>query len=240
MASDRPEANEPARLWVEAWHADRAEPLRVQRAYRRFLASQVADAGASRPTPLGAVRWVALGVVLGTSSLLAATRVAAWLAPPTTVAPVPSFSAPAPPRQSVSKIVNQEPLPSASSSSKPEVASPPAPSVSARAPGSASDPELWQRAARSLHDRDFEGANAALTEVVQNGSASERESARLVQAQILLAQGQTRDAELSLRELAASARSPKVRQKARELLQIPRQNLSSERSFSIDEGANDP
>jgi hypothetical protein len=109
-----------------------------------------------------------------------------------------------------------------------------------RAPGAASDPELWQRAARSLRDKDFDGANAALADVVRNGSASERESARLVQAQVLLAQGRARDAELSLRELAASARSPKVRQKAAALLLTPQQNLPSERSFSIDEGANEP
>jgi hypothetical protein len=100
--------------------------------------------------------------------------------------------------------------------------------------------ELWQRAARSLREKNFDAANAALADVIRNGSASERESARLVRAQVLLAEGRTREAELSLSELVASARSPKVRQKSRELLLTMRENLSSERSFSVDEGANDP
>jgi len=238
MTSDRSETGAPSQLWVEAWRADVAEPLRVRRAHRRFLASRsVAESVGARVTPLHAARWVALGVVLGTGSLLAATRVAAWLAPDAGIAPVPSSNAVAPARAGSRK--NTPPRSIPPSSREASVALPPVPSVRPRALGEASEPELWQRAARSLRDKDFDAADATLEELMREGSPSDKESARLVQAQVLLARGRTQAAEQLLHELAATAHSPKVRQKSLELLSMQKE-LPSDRSFPVEEGANEP
>lgn len=238
MTSNRHEPGQPSPLWVEAWRADVAEPLQLRRAYRRYMLSRsTAGSAPTRVAPLQAARWVALGVVLGTGSLLAATRVSAWLAPQTSISAAATSAKPPLPARSTDVPVSQ--LRPVDSSQSQIVA--PAVSVRAREPDPAlQQPELWQRASRGLRDRDFDAANAALAELMREGSVSERESARLVQAQVLLAQGRTQDAELSLRTLAESASSPKLRQKAHELLLTAHENLASQRSFPVDGGANQP
>jgi hypothetical protein len=111
--------------------------------------------------------------------------------------------------------------------------------TSSRAAATASDPELWQQAARSLRDKNFDAANAALAELTREGKAS-RDSARLVQAQVLLAQGRSPEAKALLLELANTAQSPKVQQKARELLSPSQENQRAHGSFSPDEETNPP
>jgi hypothetical protein len=78
--------------------------------------------------------------------------------------------------------------------------------------------EQWKRAAQGLRDGDFERADAALKELRRRGTEAERESALLVQAQVLLAQGRDREAQSLLKSLEVSARAPSVRRKSVELL----------------------
>ena len=240
MSSDRSEDEALSRLWVEAWRADVAEPARVREAYQRCLASRSrVGVGGPASTPLLVARWVLLGVVLATSSLFAATRAADWLARTPSVAPVLTGT-PALPASGYrgGTARTSVPLP-APSLSEPSTGAPPSRATSSRAVAKPSDPELWQQAARGLRDKNFDAANTALSELTREGKPS-RDSARLVQAQVLLAQGRTPEAKALLLELANTAQSPKVQQKARELLSPSRENQRAHGSFSLDGETNQP
>jgi thioredoxin-like negative regulator of GroEL len=76
----------------------------------------------------------------------------------------------------------------------------------------------WKRAAQGLRDGDYQSADAALRELTRRGTEADRESALLVQAQVLLAQGREGEAQSLLKSLEGSARSPSVRRKSVELL----------------------
>ena len=224
---------------LEAWQDQSADSREVQRAYLRFLRRR--RPARPRAPVLQIARWVVVGAVIGISTVYAASGSLRWFgrsdevfvrrAPPPVAAtpssraalPVvsPSAAVPAP-------IVPQPPLPSA-------VSGAPAP-----APPTASSNEQWQRAARGLRERDFETANTALEELARRGSEAERESAQLVQAQLLLSQGRESDAANMLRSLRASARSATVRQKSAELLARMNESRPSQRSFAPAEGTNDP
>jgi len=239
MSSDRSEADALSRVWVEAWRDDVPEPARVRAAYQRCLVSRRSvGTGSSGSAPLLVARWVVLGVVVGTSSLFAATRAADWLTQAPPAAPArsvaPALVAPAPPRGAATPPAPPPTL----SPGEPEVAASPRP-TSSRAVVAASDPELWQQAARGLRDKNFDAANAALAELTREGKAS-RDSARLVQAQVLLAQGRSPEAKALLLELANTAQSPKVQQRARELLSPSQENQRAHGSFSPDEETNPP
>ncbi len=99
----------------------------------------------------------------------------------------------------------------------------PAPSVTlreqpARSPSPVSSGDQWKRAAQALRDGDYQSADAALKELTRGGTDADRESALLVQAQVLLAQGREREAKSLLKTLEGSARAPSVRRKSAELL----------------------
>lgn len=85
-------------------------------------------------------------------------------------------------------------------------------------PAPVASAEQWKRAAEGLRDGDYRSANAALEQLTRSGSEAERESALLVQAQVLIAQGRTREAQQLLKVLEGSARAPSVRRKSVELL----------------------
>jgi len=87
-----------------------------------------------------------------------------------------------------------------------------------RSPAPVPSAEHWKRAAQGLRDGDYRRADAALKELTRSGTEADRESALLVQAQVLLAQGREREAETVLKSLEGSARSPSVRRKSVELL----------------------
>jgi hypothetical protein len=87
-----------------------------------------------------------------------------------------------------------------------------------RGPAPVASAEQWKRAARGLRDGDFQSANAALKELTRRGTEADRESAQLVQAQVLLAQGREAEAGSLLKSLEASAQAPSVRRKSSELL----------------------
>jgi hypothetical protein len=240
MSSDHSEDDALSRVWVEAWQADVADPTRVRAAYQRSVASRrTVGAGSSASTPLLVTRWVLLGVVIGTSSLFAATRAADWLAQAPSVALARS-SAPAlltPGQTSATATLTA--VPPTPSAGEPGLVTPPDRSTSLRPVVTASEPELWQQAARGLRDKDFDAADAALAELTGEGKSS-RDSARLVQAQVLLARGRSAEAKALLLELANTARSPRVQRKARELLSPSQENQRAHGSFSPDEETNPP
>lgn len=234
-----PPDDEPLpRVFVEAWQDLPVDAGQVQRAYLRFLQEQ-------RPAPLHATarqvsRWIVIGAALGSGTLYAATGplqllgrsadvVVTSVPRPVPTAPRERFLAPplSPIAESSAVVDPQPPLPSTSRA----IVSP--------APA-ASTSEQWQRAARGLRDRDFTTADAALAELAQRGTSAERESAQLVQAQLLLSQGRDGDAANLLRRLRATAHSPVIRQKSAELLARTNETLPSRRSFAPTEGTNDP
>jgi len=87
-----------------------------------------------------------------------------------------------------------------------------------RSPTPVPSAEQWKRAAQGLRDGDFQRADAALKELRRSGTDADRESALLVQAQVLLAQGREAEAQSLLKSLEGSARAPSVRRKSVELL----------------------
>jgi len=237
VGSPLPEEDRPTRSLVEAWQADTPRPPEVRRAYHRFLNRRRSPNG--RPGALPVVRWVLVGVVLGLGSVYAATQALQLFGSDTAsgdgdasvrtpaskssvgaAAPYGDNASPAPAR-AVPSTLPLNPVPSL-----------PMPSSSA--------PEQWQRAARGLREKDFATADAALDELARQGSAAERESARLVRAQLLLAQGRDHEAASALRELASSASSPSVKQKAAALLTRMNESLPSQRSFEPVQGTNTP
>lgn len=220
----------------ETWADQAADSREVQRAYLRFL--RRGRPARPRAPALQIARWVLVGAVIGMGTVYAATGplrlfgrseevVARYVQKPvaTTSDQRSPLLAPSPPAAESAAIVPQPPLPS---------------SAVAPVTPAASTSEQWQRAARGLRERDFETANTALEELSRRGSNAERESAQLVQAQLLLSQGRESDAAKLLRSLRDSAHSPIVRQKSAELLARVNDSRPSQRSFEPVEGTNDP
>jgi hypothetical protein len=239
MSSRHPDDERLSRALVEAWHDQAADSSQVQRAYLRFLRKR--QPARLRATALQVSRWILVGVALGMGTVYAATGPLRLLGRSQDVVVMRTLK-PAP-----TTLAGRVPLPVPSS-----VDAPIAPVVALTLPqpstsGSltlptpaASSSEQWQRAARGLRERDFETANAALEELARRGTSAERESAQLVQAQLLLSQGRESDAVSLLRTLRASADSASVRQKSAELLARVNESRPSQRSFAPAEGTNDP
>jgi len=193
-----------------------------------------------RATVLQVSRWILVGAALGIGTVYAATGPLRFLGRsqqalvkrvPKALPSMPSHRQPASPVapnvEAATPVVPQPPLPATSGA------------LTSATPA-ASTSEQWQRAARGLRERDFETANAALEELARRGTSAERESAELVQAQLLLSQGRRSDAENLLRRLRSSAHSSLVRQKSAELLAGVDETRPSRRSFAPAEGTNDP
>jgi hypothetical protein len=100
--------------------------------------------------------------------------------------------------------------------------------------------ESWQKAAQSLRERDFATAGEALRRLSEQGTKSERESAQLVRAQLLLSQGQHAEALALASTLATSAETASIRRKATELANEARKSSASKRSFEPAPGTNLP
>jgi len=220
----------------------------MQNAYLRFLQSRAASSPWWRAR--GVARWAAIAVVVGVSSAYAANLIRPFSDNPR----VPDVGAPAPSLTSAPRAAKQrarslrETPPEAASPSE-AAASPQAVPGSeaeasgetdvgstatahpspARGPAPIPSAEQWKRAARGLRDGDFQSANAALKELTRRGTEADRESAQLVQAQLLLAQGKDAEAGTLLKSLAASARAPSVRRKSAELL-VRLRDRSAQRS----------
>ena len=232
--SSRPEEDELPPSWGEAWRSNEPSPSEIRGAYLRFSRRRREAAPA---TFLQVGRWVLVGVFIGVGSVYAAVGVPRLLERTPPVAPAPSAArAPAAlPRQALGVL--------------PEVAAPSAVEPPASAPerieqarpsASAALREQWQRAARGMRGQDFESAHAALEELANEGDDAQRESARLVQAQLFISQGRRDLAKPLLQELRASARAPSVQQKADKLLLQIDAAPPARRSFEPAAGANEP
>jgi len=241
MSSLHPDDERLSRGWVEAFRANTAHTEQVSRSYLRFLQRARPS---YRQAPMAQIAgWVLVGVVVGMSSVYAATGpLQRWwqreplVEPRASLVPVVVPPNPQPTLPQRSEVDAPTSAPSA------EVLPPSAlsgPALSSSSAAAAEAREEWQRAARGLRERDFDTANRALEELVHSASGAERESAQLVQAQLLLSQGREPDAVNMLRVLSSSAHSPSVRQKSSELLKRV-ETPPSQRSFAPAEGANGP
>jgi hypothetical protein len=218
----------PPRALVEALRNEPFEPARIERAYARFLRQSAATPGRWRGPRV--VRVAALAVLMGVGTVYAATLIRPLTQKLQASEASPPAEAPTSPPRKVSRpraaVVLEddaaekgEPQPEAE---MPQVASP-APSAApreqpARSPAPVSSADQWKRAAQALRDGDYQSADAALKELTRGGTEADRESALLVQAQVLLAQGREREAKSLLKSLEGSARAPSVRRKSMELL----------------------
>jgi DNA-binding response OmpR family regulator len=138
----------------------------------------------------------------------------------------------------------QSPEPTPAVSAKAPESIPPPPTASApatAAPTSAASPEprklplvdveiptapdaataqLWETAAKRLHDRDFRGADAALAELGKKADRATRESARLARAIWWINNGKQTEVRPVIADLASNATTPFVKQRARELAEL--------------------
>lgn len=208
----------PPRPLVEALREERPDPARVERAYLRFRQRAAAP---PRRHGLHVARWAAAAVMVGVSSVYAASLIRPFASAPETSASTsarpqtaPSSKPRALPRPTARV---EEPAPPAELPSEEPTA--PRERLARRpSPVAAPSAEHWKRAAQGLRDGDFRSANAALKELTRSGTGADREAALLVQAQVLLAQGREAEARGVLQTLEASARAPSVRRKSAELL----------------------
>ena len=178
------------------------------------------------------MRHAALAVAMAVGTVYAATLIHPLTkeAQPTEVRP--PAEAPTSPPRAVSRppaaMVQQVPanealtpeadVPSSAPSAAPSVPSATVREQLVRSPALVPSAEQWKRAAQGLRDGDFQRADAALKELRRSGTEADRESALLVQAQVLLAQGRETEAKSLLKSLEGSARAPSVRRKSVELL----------------------
>lgn len=173
------------------------------------------------------MRNAALAVLMAVGTVYAATLIqplTGGLRPtearPPAEAPTPPPRAVSPPRAAA--VVEEGPSQEGEPKPEPEMppAAPPATvrEQPVRGPTPVPSAEQWKRAAQGLRDGDYQSADAALKELTRSGTEADRESALLVQAQVLLAQGREREAQSLLKSLERSARAPSVRRKSAELL----------------------
>jgi len=226
----------PPRALVEALREEPIDPARIQNAYLRFLQRRTPAPSWWRAR--GVARWGAVAVVVAASSVYAATVIRPFDtssqvsdAPALVLSAAPRAAKPRarPPRQTGPEADTHR---DADAGAQVELgadalagrevdvgstgaAREPSPS---RGPAAVPSAEQWKRAARGLRDGDFQSANAALRELTRRGTEADRESAQLVQAQVLLAQGREAEASSLLKSLEASAHAPSVRRKSAELL----------------------
>jgi hypothetical protein len=219
----------PPRALVEALRHEPIETARIESAYARFLRQRAA--APSRWRGPRVVRHAALAAVMAVGTVYAATQMqplTSGLQPTEARAPTEASSSPprvvSPPRAAIPRAAialdeqpsqNGEPTPEAD----PSPAAPPAAAREkpVRSPAPVPSAEHWKRAAQGLRDGDYQSADAALKELRRSGTEADRESALLVQAQVLLAQGREAEARSLLKSLE-SARAPSVRRKSAELL----------------------
>lgn len=221
----------PPRALVEALRDEPIDAIRMQNAYLRFLQTRAAAPAWWRAR--GVTRWAAFAVVVGASSVYAATLIRPFdSSPQVSDVGAPALAPTAMPRTHKLRARPQketgheadagsqvETGPEAEAGREVDEGSPgTVHEPPARSPAAVPSAEQWKRAARGLRDGDFQSANAALKELTRRGTEADRESAQLVQAQVLLAQGKEAEAGSLLKSLEASAHAPSVRRKSTELL----------------------
>jgi hypothetical protein len=100
--------------------------------------------------------------------------------------------------------------------------------------------ESWQRVAQGLRESDLVSSDEELLKLSHQGSAADRETAKLVRAQVLLRQGRVDEAQALLVELRDSGTLVSTRSKATLLLRQLAPARSSHRSFEPSAGTNQP
>jgi hypothetical protein len=195
-------------------------------AYQRF-----ARKPQRRSAGLLVSRWLLAGLVMGLGVAFGAQAVVRRLQP-TSVAERPEpVAAPSAARKAA---VRSAPVPSPQDT--PELpAQPLAPPSELKPPRAASfaspkavtvgvderppaDSAVWAKAAEGLRNNDFAETQSALATLENASSATDREAARLIRAQLMLHQGDASGARTLLHDLASNAQSAQVRSKARSLL----------------------
>jgi hypothetical protein len=218
------------RSLVEALRQEPIEQARIDGAYARFLRQRAA--GSARWTGPRVVRHGALAVLMAVGTVYAATLVqplTSGLQPTAARPPVEAPRSPphaVPPPRAETVVEQAPPKGERQREANTALATPAAPAAPPasvrgqplRSPTPVPSAEQWKRAAQGLRDGDYQSADAALKELTRKGTEADRESALLVQAQVLLAQGREQEAQSLLKSLEGSARSPSVRRKSIELL----------------------
>jgi hypothetical protein len=215
----------PPRALVEALRQEPIEPARIESAYARFLRQPAAVPARWRGPRV--VRHAALAVLMAVGTVYAATLIQPLTGVLQPTEARPPAEAPRLPPRTVSPpraamVLEEDASQKGDPSPEPGMppAAPPATAGTVRGQPVRSVPsaEQWKRAAQGLRDGDYQRADAALKQLTRSGTEADRESALLVQAQVLLAQGREREAQSLLKSLEGSARAPSVRRKSVELL----------------------
>lgn len=243
MSSRPPEERRLSAAYVQAYRADVASELEVQREYLRFLQKRPTRSKAHAVQILG---WVGAGMLLGMGSLFAATG-APWRLLGFSNERTREVAAPAKPQRRGARpsISEATPAPAAEEAPRAPVEKVTPDRVLPGLPGSPEAEaevarESWRRAAQGLKERDFETTNDALLKLSEQGSEAEREAARMVRAQLFLKQERIAEGRELLKQLAASASSPSIRAKAQGLLQETDKSATSHRSFELGGSTNPP
>ena len=212
--SEKPSLPRPL---VDAWQADVPSTGELRRGYARFM----------RKRPKRAVtalaRWIITGLVLGGGLAQAATLVPKhWLGSHEQVALAPkppSTPAEQPRRVGEATLVAPREPATAVPVERARTASPALPAAlpSVAQAQRTMVQEQWQRAAAAMRAKDVAGAQSALLDVELHTTGAERDAARIARAQLLASSGRRAEALSLAVELAATATSIAVREKAREL-----------------------
>lgn len=235
---------------LETWREDVPLPSELRRAYTKFAWRRREQ----RPPRVG--RWALALVISGAGFAFAAVgaqRVRAVLLPePPAEAPAHSAAPSGKTAQRATRTATSrlppEPAPAAPSAGAPlspialdELPLEPVREHNAPARATPSERESpWQRAAKGLRERDLSATEAALSELEARSSPADRETARLIRAQLLLTLGRTTEARWLLEALAAEASSPSVRSKATSLLANSTSRSTPERSERASEATEKP
>jgi len=223
---DQPEMPGLSAAALRTLREDQPSQRELSAAYQRF-----ARRPPRRAPALVVSRWLIAGLAMGLGVAFGAEAVVQQLHPP----PAPEAPAPVSAPRAVRKAVPRntplhsredtleptaEPLPSSPEVKPPRAAGSAnwkAPPVSSEQ-RPAADSAVWAKAAQGLRNNDFAETEAALATLEHAGSATDREAARLIRAQLMLHQGDADGARALLRDLADGAQSAQVRAKARSLL----------------------
>jgi hypothetical protein len=230
MSSPQPEGPVVSKALAEAWQRSIPGDAEVARAYARFLARRARPRLPARLVVL----WLVTGMLMGMGTLYAAGAVPRSLfgasAPPR-VAAAPVASAPTA-RAAAASRASAMPSAVQSTPATPGAAASSARSVAARElVRQAATAESWQRVAQGLRESDLGASDEALLKLSRQGSSADRETAKLVRAQVLMRVGRAAEARALLVELSDGATLATTRSKAAFLLSQLSLAASSHRSF---------
>lgn len=223
---DQPDLPGLSAAAVRVLRDDQPSDGELSAAYQRFLRKP------KRHSPgLLVSRWVIAGLAMGLGVAFGAEAVVQRLYPS---APTERSAPPTAPSAARNAAALRAPQPSrldAPESSAAPLASPselkPPRALGSSSPKAATlgsderppaDSAVWAKAAQGLRNNDFAETQSALATLEHAGSATDREAARLIRAQLMLHQGDANGARALLQELANNAQSAQVRAKARSLL----------------------